>query len=87
MRTSPVIVSTVIKMKLTEAEIGKYYRILRVNLEHSKTKRLLSMGLYEGVCFTIERKNVHNRVLLVYVSGNFMMLRYQDAEKIEVMYL
>lgn len=74
-------------MKLTEAKSGKYYRILHLRLDHTKVKRLLSMGLYEGACVMIERKNVHNKVLLVYVCGNFIMLRFQDAENIEVMYL
>lgn len=71
-------------MKLTEAEIKKYYRITEITLDRTSEKRMISIGIYKGACISIERKSTYGKVMLLYVCGNFIMLRFQDAERIEV---
>lgn len=71
-------------MKLTDAEMKKYYRITNLDFDRISEKRLICMGMYPGVCISVERKNQSKAVMLVYVCGNLIMLRYQDAQGIEV---
>jgi len=74
-------------MKLTEAEIGKYYRIVEIHMNEERIKRMLCMGMYAGADIRIERINHKGKVLLIFACGNLLMMRYQDGEKIEVVLL
>lgn len=79
-----VIVYPVISMKLTDAKMKKYYRITNLDFDCISEKRMICMGMYPGACISIERKNQSKAVMLVYVCGNLIMLRYRDAQGIEV---
>lgn len=71
-------------MKLTELKAGMKGKILRIDLNERSCERLLMLGIYEGADFSIERNQRRNGMIVLLVYGNFLMLRYQDAMKIEV---
>ncbi len=75
---------SVINMKCTEMQAGKRGRILRINLKETDCRRLLTLGIYEGALFMVERNEPRSGMLIQFVCGNFLMLRYRDGEKIEV---
>lgn len=71
-------------MKLTEAKLKKYYRIMNMDFDRTSEKRMICIGMYPGANIRIERKSEAKQVMLLFVCGNFIMLRYQEAKRIEV---
>lgn len=72
------------KMRLHEAKEHTSLRIVKLHLSADKNKRLMQMGFHEGANIVIECKSTRNKPGLYLVCGNRMMLRHEDAKKVEV---
>lgn len=71
-------------MNVTEAKRNIVYEVVQLHLDEQAKKRLLYLGIYPGAELTVERTSRKERPLTLLVCGNFLMLRYQDCERIEV---
>ncbi|MFC5541609.1 MAG: FeoA family protein [Bacilli bacterium] len=72
-------------MKLTEGQIGAKYRICNLsNLNRIVQKRLLDLGVIEGVEVTCIRKMPFGGPYILEVCGQQISLRKKDVNCIEV---
>lgn len=71
-------------MKLTELKSGSSGRIKHIQLPQEAQKRLRYVGIYCGAWVRVERSSWKRKPLILLACGNFLMLRYADAQEIEV---
>lgn len=71
-------------MCLSDLKIGKSGRVLFLDLEPQKKRRLMEMGLIPGERITMERKTFGGDPLVVRFRGYRLILARADAEKILV---
>lgn len=72
-------------MKCTELKAGMRGRIIRIHMKEKERERLLTLGIYEGATLIVERNEPRNGIFVLFICGNFLMLRHRDAARIEVM--
>ncbi|MED3661533.1 FeoA family protein [Ureibacillus sp. FSL K6-8385] len=72
-------------MKLTEGQLGETYRIQNLsNLHEIVQKRLLDLGVIEGVEISCIHKMPFGGPYILEVCGQQISLRKKDVECIEV---
>lgn len=71
-------------MKLNEVQHGQICKIIKMNMKQTEIKRLLHVGIYTGGTIRMEQQGRKKKPSLLYVCGNFLMLRYEDCIRIEV---
>lgn len=70
-------------MKLSEAKLNTYYKILKIE-ECSLKERLLILGFTKNTKIKVVKKSVFKETLLVEIIGGALALRKQLAENIIV---
>ena len=71
-------------MRLDKAKEHKPLRIINIHLSADKRKRLMHMGMHVGALLEVERQSMRKNPGLYLISGNWIMLRYDDAKYVEV---
>ncbi|MGL4382744.1 MAG: FeoA family protein [Bacilli bacterium] len=71
-------------MKLTQLKKGDSATILKIDLEVNYTNHLISLGFVVGNTITFERTAPLGDPQQYYIAGNYVALRKEDAERIEV---
>jgi len=66
---------------MKEHAIGE---ITHIHMDTETKKRLCQFGIYEGAWIRMERKGRKGKPCTLLVCGNFLMMRYEDAKRIEV---
>ena len=61
--------------------------VLCIHMEKQDAKRLFYLGIYEGAILRLIQKAPLHDPYLFYVQGTHLILRKQDAKRIEVKYL
>ncbi|WP_233513085.1 FeoA family protein [Absiella sp. AM29-15] len=74
----------VIKMNASEMREQQLCEVIRVHMEEADTKRLFYLGIYEGAIIRLIQKAPLQDPYLFYVQGTHLILRKQDAQRIEV---
>lgn len=74
----------VINMKLTELKPQEKAIIERLDLSEEYQRRLLHLGVYKGAVIRMERMAPLGDPLEYFVCGNLIILRSDDAQKIEI---
>lgn len=80
----PIYFQWVITMNLTEVNERETACINHIHMGTQAKQRLCHIGIYEGAHIKVERKKGKGKAILLLVRGNFMMMRCQDAQRIEV---
>lgn len=71
-------------MKLTKTKTGVHYQIKEIHMDKQAQKKLLALGIYPGAQVMVERIGRKRNPMTILVCGNFLMVRNQDAQRIEV---
>lgn len=71
-------------MNLTQLREQTKGIIIDIHMENRSKKRLRHVGIYEGAYVRMERIGKKGHPCTLFVCGNFLMLRYEDAQRIEV---
>ena len=70
-------------MKLSNANVGKFYIITSINLPKKSQKRLIELGIFVGAKFKVCKKR-NNAFLIILATDTFYAIRYENANQIEV---
>ncbi len=71
-------------MKLSELKRGESAKIVKMELEESHVRDLISLGFSYGNIVVFERNAPLGDPQQYYVAGNYIAIRKEDANKIEV---
>lgn len=72
-------------IKLSQAQIGNYYRVIDVRASGAIRQRMLDMGIVPGVHITVMRFAPLGDPIEIRINRFFMSLRREEAEYIDVM--
>lgn len=71
-------------MNVMQVKQGQQCTIKKIEASKEDKRRLLSRGIYEGAILKLEKKGRKQQPSLLFVCGNFLMLREKDLKNIEV---
>lgn len=71
-------------MKLSVYKSGKSGRVKSIILAQEHQQRLLPIGIYKGAYIHMERQGNTHYPALLFVRGNFIMMRMEDIAAIEM---
>lgn len=71
-------------MNASDMKEQQQAEVIAVHLKESDVKRLFYLGIYEGVILKLIQKAPLQDPYVFYVQGTHLILRKQDAKKIEV---
>ncbi len=71
-------------MILSELDKGAYAKIVKIDAEKALRERFNSFGIIVGEDITLKRYSLGRQTLEIEVGGTLVILRYDEAEKIEV---
>lgn len=71
-------------MKLSVYQSGYAGKVKSISLSKEHQQRLLPMGIYKGARIHMERQGNSHYPALLYVRGNFIMMRMEDIAKIDM---
>lgn len=71
-------------MKASEMRERQSCIVKAMHMEEKDATRLFYLGIYEGAIITLIQKAPMQDPYLFYVQGTHLILRKQDAQKIEV---
>ena len=72
-------------MNLFDAQTGKKYRILSINLQQSLNERVLNLGIYVGARVQIVKSATKSAPVLINCQGLNVALGQGISKKIEVL--
>ncbi len=72
------------KMNITQLKEQTSGVILDIHMDDQAKQHLAHVGLYEGAHIRMERSGKMGHPCTLLVCGNFLMLRFEDAMRIEV---
>lgn len=71
-------------MKLSDLKRGESAKIIKMALDESHVRDLISLGFSYGNTVIFERNAPLGDPQQYYVAGNYIAIRKEDAKKIEV---